>query len=442
MPRQYSLEKYLEIFPNTLFFVCILIQSLYNDHMVKVTDTSLSDDDFSKEAVVCVRRAQAAFADLLSGAGLAGARPTEIGRILGLDKTLAWKVSRFSDSTDLLKAVKHIPGSGGVEIVLKAAKAQGVDLNRIKAVRECDLAFREFVLRRAGDRRSFEAMLALDGRDEKIELEERKAFYQSGAAIWGIRAKVQFLTLCLKPSREDHDRIDVLQLSGFLDFERLRSDIPWIIRRLWTSDSESEQASTFKRAPLCPEAAKGSSLPVIPKFCTHPLPEINQFVGKDGVIYDELAPGVVGKHGALSCVTGEYYHSALPKNWSEDNTFGRYELMLRTPVESVVFDIFVHESLTNFGDFSHSVYGLLEDRPGSGKGSSHDRPIREPELAQKLGSPPIVQSGRIREYSSMLDYAFDRANWGSLDAFRGYRCELEFPAPPWCLTMECPIAKD
>ena len=406
--------------------------------MVRESGTT-SEKSFSNEAVICVRRAQAAVSDLLSGAGLGGARPTEVGRYLGVDKTLAWKMSRFSESKDLLKAVKHIPGTSGIEIVLKAAEAKGVPIDRITAVRDADRAFREFVLQRAGDRRSFEAMLAAGGRDERIELEERKSYYQSGSAIWGVRARMQMLTLCLRPSLEIPDRVDVLQVSGFLDFERLRPDVPWIIRRLWTSDTESTTDTNFKRSPLCPEAAKGTSLPVIPEYCTQPLPEINQFTGDNGVIYDEIAPGAVGKHGALDCVTGELYSGAIPLKWSPDNTFGRYELVLRTPVEWVMFDVYLHEDLRHFGDFSYSVFGLLEDRPGVGVGKSHKLPSIGPEPAMRLGEPPITQSNRFGEYSRLLRYAFDRAGWGSIESFRGYRSELEYPATPWCLTMQCDI---
>ncbi len=400
------------------------------------------EPNFSNEAVVCVRRAQAAVSELLTGAGLGGARPTEVGRYLGVDKTLAWKMSRFSESKDLVKAVKHIPGTGGIEIVLKAAAAKGVTEDRINAVRDADRAFRDFVRQRAGDRRSFEAMLAAGGRDERIELEERKSFYQSASAIWGVRAKVQMLTLCLKPSEQHADRVDVLQISGFIDFERLRADVPWIIRRLWTSDTEATTDNDFERSPVCPEAATNGSLPVIPEFCTHPLPEIQQFKGNNGVIYDEIAPGPVGKHGALTCVTGELYNGAIPRSWSPENTFGRYELVLRTPVEWVMFDIFVHEDLRNFGDFRYSIFGLLEDRPGVGIGKSHDRPIAGPEEAAGLGTPPIVHTSRYGDYARLLEHAMERAGWGELASYRGYRSEIEYPATPWCLTMQCDITQD
>ncbi len=403
--------------------------------------TQSERSNFSNEAVICVRQAQAAVSDLLSGAGLGGARPTEVGRILGVDKTLAWKMSRFSESTDLIKAVKHIPGPGGVEIVLKAALDAGVGPDRVDAVRRADRAFREFVRQRAGDRRSFEAMLAAGGHDERIELEERKAYYQSGSAIWGVRAKMQMLTLCLRPSETMPDRIDVLQLGGFLNFERLRADVPWIIRRLWTSDTESKGDTDFQRSPLCPEAATGNALPLVPAFCTQPLPDINQYKGENGVIYDEIAPGPVGKHGSVTCITGELYTGALPLHRTPDNTFGRYELVLRTPVESVMFDIYLHKDLGHFSDFDYTVFGLLEDRPGVGVGKSHDQPIEPAQRASRLGEPPIIQSNRFGEHRALVEYALDRAGWEPIESFRGYRSELDYPATPWCLTMQCDISE-
>src|SRR5262245_34675190 len=56
--------------------------------------------DFLHAADQQRRAMQAAFTDLLAGAGLSGARPTEVGRHLGLDKTLAWKVSRVVEAVD------------------------------------------------------------------------------------------------------------------------------------------------------------------------------------------------------------------------------------------------------------------------------------------------------------------------------------------------------
>jgi hypothetical protein len=403
------------------------------------TPAGLGEDGrFADEASARLRAAQAAMTDLLDEAGLGGARPTQIGRVLGVDKTLAWKIARFVEGPQAIDAARHMPGSAGVEIVLKAAAARGVAGSRVDAVRDADERLRSFVRRHAGDRRSFEAMLAKGGRDDRIESEERKAHYKSGSAVWGVRARVQMLTLALRPSERDPASIDVLQLSGMVGFERLRADVPWIIRRL-TNRSDSGSSSTgFAREPLDPEGARGGGLPLVRRFCSEPMPEIRQFRDADGTVYDEIAPGPVGRHGAVSFVAGEIYRSAIPLAWSEDNTEGRYTLTVRTPVEAVVFDLLLHRDLAHFGEPSVRVYGLLEDRPGVGAARGQGAAMYEPEPAQRLGSPPVLQSTRISQHAAVLDEALTMAGWGGSGAFRGYRAELEYPPAPCRVMMVCP----
>lgn len=406
-----------------------------------MSDSNDSNSPFIIEAKRHIHQAQAGVADLFFGVGLGGARPAKIERVLGLDKTLAWRVSRFSDATDPLKAVKLIPGTNGLAIVLKAAREHGASDERVHAVHTADQALREFIQHHAGDQRSFEAMLAAEGRDHKVELEERRAYYRSGSAIWGVRAKAQFLSLCLRPSSTNSERVDMLQMGGFIGLERLRPDVPWIIRRLWKTDTEGTAETDFRREPLYPLASAGkSTLAVMPEFCTQPLPQIDQVTGPNGGIYDEIAPGSIGKRGAVTCVTGEIYHSVLPLNWSQENPAGHYHLTLRTPVEIVVFDIYLHKSMAHFSDYEYSICGLLEDRLGISPGNPQGSPLYKAVPALKLGSPPVTKNTQIPNYSTMLAKAVDVAGWGTINDFRGYRCKIEYPATPWRLTMTCQIA--
>lgn len=391
---------------------------------------------FAEEASARLREAQAALTDLLDDAGLGGARPTEIGRTLGVDKTLAWKIARFVEEPEAVGAARHMPGSAGVEIVLKAAAAHGVAVDRVDAVRGADGRLRAFVRRHAGDRRSFEAMLARGGRDDRIESEERRALYKSGSAVWGVRARAQFLTLALRPSESLPGTIDVLQLSGMVGFERLRADVPWIIRRLTNRTDSGSSSTGFVREPLDPAGVGvDGGLPLIPGLCSRPLPEIRQFRAPDGTVFDEIAPGAVGRHGAVSFVAGEIYRGAIPLEWSADNTEGRYTLAVRTPVEAVVFDLLLHEALTHFGDPSVRVFGLLEDRPTAG--GDPGAAMYDPEPAQSLGAPPVLQSTRISGHAGVVGEAMAMGGWDPA-SFRGYRAELEFPPAPCRVMMLCP----
>jgi hypothetical protein len=393
---------------------------------------------FADAAAARLREAQAALTDLLATIGLGNARPIEVGRRLDLDKTLAWKVVRFVQEPDPAEAARHMPGPSGVEIVLRAASARGAAPVRIDAVREADQRLREFVGRHAGDRRSFEAMLAVGAPDEKLVQEERRAFYRAGSAIWGVRARVQFLLLILRPSQTDDGLLDAVQLGGLVQFERLRPDVPWLIRRLRASATDDSRALIrMRREPLDPAGAASGGGALVPEYCSQPPPQLRQFEGSNGWLYDELAPGPVGRRGAVTCVMGEIYRSALPFRHAPDNTQGRYTLTVRTPVEAVLFDLLVHRSLAHFGRATASVVGLLEDRPPGGGSAAV---LSGPTDAHRLGAPPVVQTPRLAAYPDMVAGALARAGWGPLEDFVGYRMELEYPAAPCDLVMTCPIA--
>lgn len=417
---------------------------LYNQPMQSSTPDVAAEPkpgSFTSGARQKLRDAQAALVDLFAGTGLAGARPTEVGRTLGLDKTLAWKIVRFMEGTDPAEAARHMPGSGGVEIVLKAARKQGATSEQIKAVREADRVLRAFVEQHAGDRRSFETMLASGGRDERIDSEERRAFYRAGSAIWGVRAKVQFLMLALRPSEDTDGMLDAVQISGLIDFERLRPDVPWIIRRLRAA-SDSGKGLSFKREPLDPAGKTGPTVPLLPEYCSSPLPELQQFTASSGWVYDQIAPGPVGRRGALTCITGEIYRAALPYRRSPDNTTARYALTVRTPVEGVLFDLLLHRDLDHFKGAETRVHGLLEDRPAASGSQSDSGSLAPPTRTASLGSPPVLQTPRIPGYAQMIMDGIERVGWGSAADFRGYRSEISYPVAPCEITKHFEIGDE
>ncbi|MEM9083621.1 MAG: hypothetical protein AAGB34_08500 [Planctomycetota bacterium] len=400
------------------------------------------DQIFELEASKYLSNAQQAISGLLEGVGLSRARPSDVAKALGLDKTLAWKVSRFVDDTDPVSAAKHMPGSGGVEIFLKAAESQGTNATHIDLVRHADRQLRDFMRQHAGDRRSFEAMLAAGGRDPKLEFEERRAFYKAGSAIWGVRAALQFQILILRPSEVDEGMLDVAQIGGFLALERLRPDVPWIFRRLRANSDSGKEKYTIKREPLDPSGANDAGTALVPEFCSSPLPAVQQFEDGKGLVYDQLAPGPVGREGAVDCITGEIYRSAIPSLWAPDNEIARYLLSLRTPVENARQDILLHNSIAHWTNARHGMRGLIEDRPYTTK-----HPVASPadlQPAIQLGSPPLGRANALhdpalKQYRSIAQGAIDRAGWGSLDEYTGHRADQEFPPAPSELVLQFDI---
>lgn len=399
---------------------------------------------FGPQAEDAIRSVQSAFLEMFERAGLGGSRAADVARTLNLDKTLAWKLMRCADDQDPRSAFKHLPGPGGVEIAIRAAGKHGVAEETLETVRRATEELRVFVRRHAGDRRTFEAMLAGTQPDPETEAEERKAYYQAGSAIWGVRAQAQILTLALKPSDTIEGRVDVVQVSGFVGLERLRPDLPWVLRRLRVHEDDGSLAQSFKREPLDPSGAPHGAdskqpLALMPRFCTEPLPEIQQHVGASGWLYDELAPGSVGKRGAVTVISGERYHGALPLARSSENTEGRYVLTVRTPVEVVQFDLLLHPDLAHFRWPTVRVVGNLEEQL-----SARDRSGRElfPVRPADSVSPGVSRGPGVGAfYRDLMSDAFERAGWGDLAGYRAFRAEVEYPPAPCEVVMTSELSE-
>ncbi len=407
--------------------------------VVSVSDVGSSSDGsvgFNSAAESVIRSAQASVVGVIESAGLGSARASEIARALDLDKTLAWKLLKFGTADDARAAFRHLPGMAGIEIVVRAAEAVGVAPDRVASLQTSDRALRRFVERHAGDRKTFEAMLAGERPDAKGEEEARRAYFQAGSAIWGVRARAQFLTLALRPSATDPDRLDCLQVSGFVGLERLRPDVPWVIRRLRVHEDDGSGAAPFVREPLDPSGVVGASsderpLSLLPAFSTLPLPSIRQRVGSNGWLYDELETGDVGRAGALDVIAGELYRSVLPLEKREDNVEGRYILTVRTPLERVQLDLLLDPSLTHFRWPLVTVLGNLEERTSSERAPGREVCPAEPAAALSMsgGATPLPR------YSELVGWAFERAGWGAPSSFRGYRASMSYPPAPCEVVM-------
>ncbi len=392
-----------------------------------------STADFVPAAERAIRRSQRALRAVMDDAGLEDARAVDLARTLKLDKTLAWKVARFTIDADPQEAFRHLPGRGGMELVVTAAKKLGIASGRLEEARKADRDLRGLVRLHAGDRRTFEAMLAGVRPDAAAELEERKAYFKSGSAIWGVRAHAQVLTLALKPADDAPDKLDCISLSGFVRLERLRSDVPWVVRRLRTHADDGTAYEPFERVPLdaAGAASAGSGerpLALMADYCSQPLPTIRQRMADNGWLYDEIAPGDVGRPGAVTVVSGERYRHALPRHRSADNTEGRYVLTVRTPLERVQLDLLLHPSLTNFRWPSVTVTGNLEERASSERAPGRELfPVR-PAEAVTPGSASF--DANLLDLRQLLPDAFERGGFGDVSSYRGFRATVEYPPSP------------
>src|SRR5688572_16024654 len=70
---------------------------------------------------------RAALSRVLAGMDVPIRRPRDLRDALDLHQTLAWKVLRIAQTSDLMADAQYIPGPAGLETFLKAADGRGVD---------------------------------------------------------------------------------------------------------------------------------------------------------------------------------------------------------------------------------------------------------------------------------------------------------------------------
>src|SRR5437868_5844688 len=90
------------------------------------------------------------------------AHPTkapELQQMLGIDRSLAWKVHRLMHARSAAEAAGFVPGAAAIEILCHAARGVGVGEGAIAALNEAYFGYDRSAAVHAGDRRSAHLML-------------------------------------------------------------------------------------------------------------------------------------------------------------------------------------------------------------------------------------------------------------------------------------------
>ena len=112
---------------------------------------------------------------------------------------------------------------------------------------------------------------------------------------------------------------------------------------------------------------------------------------------------------------------------SENNTFGEIMLAMRTPVETLIFDLFVHESYLSFLSPTLHIYSQFEGGPEFPVPGRQRMALPFEESIQDLGQPPVVQTAVIPNHVEIVDTVFQRTGWNPAE-FRAFRAMIPLPS--------------
>jgi hypothetical protein len=159
--------------------------------------------------------------------------------------------------------------------------------------------------------------------------------------VWGVQAQTRFVSVFVFPCPEDPNWLDVGHVNGFVGFRRLRPGAITLSHE--AVHKATGEVTTFTKEPLDAEDPANRPVRLLRSFCSPSTLDIRIVPSGDYNRF-ELAPGPVGNEGLSTCVFGTRMRRLYPRYSAEPDTAG-FMVLLSTPVERVIFDMYLHKDL-------------------------------------------------------------------------------------------------
>lgn len=396
--------------------------------------TQVKTPQFTVDAKDTARSLQAAFGEALLSVGADPSTPQSIVNRVGLNKNLAWKISRIIQAEDAASALDLMPGSSGIRIFLKAIDKAGADKEFVARSRSAVDAYERLIETHSGDRATLEMMgseLDKAGRLHRDE-QHRKLLFQGASYVFGAQARVITKVGAAFPSTEP-GLMNFATISGFVDFRRLRPDVTWTMAKRDSSNDDGSEMSRARWVPLDPAKPATDEPPLLTEFCSEPIPDLLRVETSREIRY-ELPPGEIGNTGALTCLVA-MVQKDLPMFRTPENTLGTHAARCEVPAELMNTDMFFHRSLAFAYPPEVSLHSNVGEYAYSRDGAELPFNERVIDLGTSTVPPPAPEIPRYRE---LVETMF-RLIGLPLSEFHGYRVKMNYPAYPTALVMGYPL---
>lgn len=221
------------------------------------------------------------------------ARATDLQAVLGVRMSLAWQIFKIAQIEEPLDTVTYIPRPDSMKKLLTAADEAGFSKEVIGDVDAAYEKFTAFVGRHAGDRGSFDAMIAALGGQaaEQVDLRDRRAAFRADSNIWGVQSRVLY-RCAIRQRSEDNESDTAIMIFGCLGLHALRRvpSLPLMRRVIVLKERNKEESYEQTQQPV----------KVLTDFCSRPIPRIETSqVG--GPFHHMLQLNGVGQTARIDC---------------------------------------------------------------------------------------------------------------------------------------------
>lgn len=393
---------------------------------------------FHRDVVEAVSRVRDSFSRIIEQKCPRSKAVSSVAEAFGIHRKLAWQVVNVAYAEDPFTAARHMPPGKSLDLWLRSASRSGVGGGLVEAAREAWARFDEIAGAHAASRSAFEMLLEScgPGPDDATDAKWRQQSYLGNAYTWGAHCRVLMAFCVLMPSEDTPRFFHAVQVRGLIGFQQTRPGVRWIVNQSVVADDQARTAPGLDRRPLDPSAAAAhAGVPVLPGFCSDPMPALERRRTADGMVHDEFAAGAVGQRGERTLVTGEIIRNIGPVHATEHDRTAHFGTAVRTPAEILHFDLFVRAGLFGRVDRELRVFSDLAS------------PISFEECDALRTSARVVRLGR----GLGLSHTPDIPGYADLTAgvcatvgiepeeYELYRVRMEYPPLPTTVMIRHPL---
>lgn len=389
--------------------------------------------DFAVAAAHVARALGGVMRDVLAQlpGGDRGWTGSELAAALDIDVNLAWKVLNVAKPGSAAAVLERVPGGAAMQILTRAAKRTGVEAATIARLEAAMAAYEELMETHAGDRSGLEALLThLDGSERANDIAARRSAFRANSTLLGVQTRAQLAAYIFWPERggggEESSAMAILR--GYAGFQRLRSDITWILGRGKRTDHQGRLYGQMLPEPLDAEMAQQhEGVPLLRAFSSDVMPPVRRTIMPDGMAIDRLLPGPVGRQAALTFFFAETMRPGLARVEDRGQSPLRLVVSTHTPCEELICDTIFHKDLPPLGDPECVTASELG---GVSVGYCAPAERMTLHLGARIEDHGMgVETLHVRDlprYPALLQGVFARVGMNPAD-FRVYRVKVEYP---------------
>lgn len=386
-------------------------------------------DGFEADTIEAVTRIRDAYARIIETKCPDSKAVTSISDAFGIHRKLAWQVVKVAYADDPFIATRHMPPGKSIALWLDSAKAAGVDEGLIESARAACDRLEAVISTHASSRSEFEMLIESVGQAADVQTEEkwRQHAFMGNSFTLGVQCRVIMSLNILMPSDSVEDHFHSVQVRGLMGYRQTRPNVRWVVNQSVLIDDDNKDVRAMTRQPLDPGTAeKFGGVPVLPEFCSDPMPALTRIDVNEHMKQDELLSGGVGLTGQRTLVTGEILRNVAPTYATSEGKRAHFGIGVRIPAEMLHYDLLVYKGL--FGEVERELV-VFSDIVSQVTFDERDRICVSDEI-KKLGrGVALAQAPDIAGYPDLARSVCERLAIDP-DDYELYRIRMAYPPMP------------